>query len=146
LKYGLLGGTLLLILVMLLGIPIEHWQPELRPQLFEQMLRSVHGLSGFTAMFVIGAVLAPVSEELYYRGMVYPVFRRYLGPLGGAIGAGLMFGMVHWDLWRTLPLAVGGALLCYIYEKTGSIFVSMLAHGTWNGIMSIIVYFSIYKV
>lgn len=142
-KYGLLGGVLIMALVVALGMLIDLWQPQIAPQVFEEMLRSVDGKTGFIIMFIMGAVMAPFSEELYYRGMIYPVMRRYLGPIGGALLAGLIFGAAHWDFWRTLPLAVGGALLCYLYEKTGSIWVSMLAHGVWNGIMSIIVYYSI---
>ncbi|MDD2619979.1 MAG: type II CAAX endopeptidase family protein [Syntrophomonadaceae bacterium] len=145
LKYGLLGGILLMSLVLLLGLIVSYLQPEVAPQVFEEMLRSAGGTAGFAIIFFIGAVMAPFAEELYYRGMIYPVFRNYLGPFGGAVVAGLLFGAAHWDLWRTLPLAVGGALLCYIYEKTGSIWVSILAHGVWNGIMSMVVYFSIFK-
>ncbi len=143
LKYGLFGGILLMILVVFLGMLINYWQPQIGPQPFEAMLRSVGGLTGFIIMFGMGAIMAPFSEELYFRAMIYPVFRNYLGPLGGALMAGLIFGIAHWDFWRTLPLAVGGALLCYIYEKTDSIWVPMLAHGMWNGIMSIVVYFSV---
>lgn len=143
LRYGLLGGIMLMMLVTVMGILINYWQPQISPQVFEEMLRSVNGDTGFIIMFIIGAVMAPFTEELYYRGMIYPVLRNYLGPLGGALVAGLLFGIAHWDFWRTLPLAVGGAVLCYIYEKSGSIWVPMLAHGMWNGIMSVIVYFSI---
>ena len=143
-KYGIFGGLLLLILIVILGIPINQLQPDIEAQVFEEILRSITGPAEFMLLLVIGAVLAPLSEELFYRGMIYPVFRQHLGPLWGAVLAGIVFGVAHWDLWRTIPLAVGGAVLCYIYEKTGSIFASALAHGVWNGVMSMFVYFSLY--
>jgi len=143
LKYGLLGGVLLMLAMLVLGYPINYLRPDLEPQLFEEMLRSIESFSDFASLFLIGAVLAPLSEELFYRGMVYPVFRWHLGPTWGAVLAGLIFGLAHWDLWRVIPLAFGGAILCYIYEKTGSIIVSIITHGVWNGIMSLLVYFSI---
>jgi len=146
LRYGLLGGFLLFILIIGLSLIITILQPEVTPQLFEEMLRKSTNFSSFVILLILGSVLAPLSEELYYRGMIYPVFRSYLGPLGGALIAGLLFGLVHWDLWRTIPLAAGGAILCYIYEKSGSILVSALAHGIWNGVMSIIVYYSIVNI
>lgn len=127
-----------MVIIMGLGLIMNYFNPEIKPQPFEEMLREASSIS-FIFLLVIGAVLAPISEELYYRGMVYPVFRFYMGPLGGAIVAGLIFGLVHWDLWRAIPLAAGGAILCYIYEKSGSILVSAVAHGTWNGIMALIV-------
>lgn len=143
LSYGILGGLFLMILVILLGILIQQFQPELPPQYYEQMLRSADKLTVVLLIILAGAVLAPLSEELFYRGMVYPVFRSKLGPCWGAILAGLVFGMVHWDLWRAIPLAVGGAILCYIYEKTNSTLVTTIAHGVWNGVMSLIVYLSL---
>lgn len=142
-QYGFLGGIGLIVTVVLLGFVIKQFQPEIPPQYFEEILRSAHSLKVFLPVFAAGAILAPFSEELYYRGMIYPVFRHHLGPVWGALLAGLLFGLVHFDLWRTIPLAIGGAGLCYIYEKTDSIWVSTLAHGVWNGFMAIVVYLSI---
>lgn len=143
LLYGVLGGLFLMILVILLGIIIQQFQPELPPQYYEEILRSAGKITLVLLIIFAGAVLAPFSEELFYRGMVYPVFKSRLGPCWGAVLAGLVFGLAHWDLWRAIPLAVGGAILCYIYEKTNSILVSTVAHGVWNGVMSIIVYLSL---
>lgn len=145
-RYGLLGGFLLMIFVIGLGLIVNQFNPDVKPQLFEEMLRSAGNWGDFIILLIMGSVLAPVSEELYYRGMIYPVFKSHLGTFWGAILAGLLFGAVHWDLWRAVPLAAGGVVLCYIYEKSGSILVSALAHGVWNGIMAFIVYFSIMKV
>lgn len=142
-KYGLYGGLLLAVLMILLGMLLTRLQPEVEPQIFEQMLRNFRLNWRFAVLLFLGAVTAPISEELFYRGMVYPVLRFYLGSRWGAVAAGIVFGLVHWDLWRAIPLAIGGAILCYIYEKSGSILVPMAAHGIWNGVMSIIVYYNI---
>lgn len=140
--YGLLGGTLLMVFMVLMGIPISKLQPDVQPQVFEQMLRTAGQNWHFFILLFLGTVTAPIAEELFYRGMLYPVFRRYMGAGWGAAVAGLIFGLAHWDLWRTIPLAMGGVVLCYMYEKTGNIWVTILAHGTWNGLMSLIVYFN----
>ena len=143
LKYGVGGGLALFTLVILMSIPLNYFQPELPPQYFEQVLRTVNNLPGFLLILVVGSVLGPFSEEIFYRGMIYPVFRKHLGPIWGAILAGILFGAVHGDIWRALPLAAGGIGLCFLYERTRSILVTTVAHGVWNGIMSMIVYFSI---
>lgn len=139
LKYGLGYGLLLVLLMLAMGWPLSRLQPDIAPQLYETMLRNAENGYTFVVLFFMGAVLAPIAEELFYRAMIYPFFRKLLGPVGGITLAGLVFGLAHWDLWRTLPLAVGGAILCYVYEKTGSIFVPMLTHGVWNGVMSLLV-------
>ncbi|MDD3365565.1 MAG: type II CAAX endopeptidase family protein [Syntrophomonas sp.] len=142
-RYGIIGGILLIMMVLVIGYVLKYLQPDLQPQYYEEMLRSVTRIPDFIVILVVGAILAPLSEELFYRGMIYPVFRKYLGPMWGAILAGLVFGLAHWDLWRTIPLALGGMGLCYIYEKSGSILVSAVAHGVWNGVMSILIYISL---
>lgn len=142
-RYGIIGGILLVIMVLVMGYMLKYVQPELQPQYYEEMLRSAVKVPEFIIIFIMGAVLAPISEELFYRGMIYTLFRKYLGPTWAAILAGLVFGLAHWDFWRTLPLAIGGAALCYIYEKSGSILVSALAHGVWNGVMAGLIYVSL---
>lgn len=142
-SYGLVGGLLLIVMVMLMGIVIKYFQPDLPPQEIEELLRSVTRLPDVLAICFAAVVMAPVAEELFYRGMIYPLFRKYLGPRGGAVLAGLVFGLAHYDLWRALPLAVGGVALCYFYEKSDSILVPMVAHGVWNGFMCLVIYFSV---
>jgi len=125
-----------------MGYGLKYFQPDLDMQDIEQIMRSATHLPDIIALVFAGTVLAPVSEELFYRGMIYPVFRKHLGPAWGAILAGVIFGLAHFDLWRGLPLAVGGAILCYMYEKSGSILVPMVAHGLWNGTMFAIILLS----
>ena len=143
LRYGILGGLALLVVIFLLSLPLEILKPDLPPQTYEEMLRLAEGAGQFLLLLFLGVVLAPIAEELFYRGMIYPLARYSLGPVWGAIGAGLVFGLAHWDFWRAIPLAVGGAILCYLYEKSGSIWATATAHSIWNGIMTLLVYFSL---
>ena len=142
-RYGILGGLALLVVIFLLSLPLEILKPDLPPQTYEEMLRLAEGAGQFLLLLFLGVVLAPIAEELFYRGMIYPLARYSLGPVWGAIGAGLVFGLAHWDFWRAIPLAVGGAILCYLYEKSGSIWATATAHSIWNGIMTLLVYFSL---
>lgn len=142
-NYGVKGGGLLIILVALMSYGLKFFQPELQMQEIEQVMRSATSLPDIVALIIAGTVLAPVSEEIFYRGMIYPVFRRYLGPAWGAVLAGLLFGLAHFDLWRAVPLAIGGAALCYIYEKSRSVLVPMIAHALWNGAMFAVILLSL---
>ncbi len=140
-RYGLLGGLLLITVIFTLSLPLNFFKPDLEPQLYEEMLRMAMGGKDFLFLFIIGAVLAPFAEELFYRGMMYPIFRRQVGPLPAMLIAGTLFGIVHFDPWRVIPLAIGGTLLCYLYEKTNSIYVTTVAHGIWNGLMTLLVFY-----
>lgn len=139
-RYGILGGLLIVVVIMLLSYPVQILQPDLAPQAYAEMLNAARGTGQLLVVMIMGIVMAPLSEELLYRGMLYPVARGTLGPLGGAVLAGILFGAAHWDLWRTIPLAAGGIILCLIYEKTRSVYVTTVAHGVWNGVMTLILY------
>ena len=137
--YGCGSGIILLLFMLAVSWPLRRLLPDISPQLYETMLRNAGHGAAFVVLFFMGAVLAPISEELFYRAMIYPYLRGGLGPGWGILMAGLVFGLAHWDLWRTIPLAIGGVVLCYVYEKTGSIYVPMVAHGVWNGVMAFLV-------
>jgi len=138
--WGLGGGLTLFIVVLGAGYVIQLLAPELPPQPFEDVLREVSNTRELLVMLLVGSVLAPLVEEMYFRGMVYPVLRKYMGVTWGIIISGIFFGMLHWDLWRTVPLALGGMVLAYIYERSQTIYAPWLAHGVWNGVMALMVY------
>lgn len=135
LRWGLGGGLVLFVLVLVAGMLLQRFHPQ--PQAVEQVLGQVRSGVEITVVMVILVVLAPFAEELFFRGFVYPVFRRSLGVWGGALCSGAFFGLAHWDAWRALPLALGGAALAYIYERSGSLYSCWLAHAVWNGAMGL---------
>lgn len=77
-------------------------------------------------------VVAPVAEELFFRGVVYPFFKRFGGVAFAAGVTGVFFGAVHCNWFALLPLAAFGTYLCLIYEKTGSIRIPIVVHGLFN--------------
>ncbi|MFZ3172099.1 MAG: type II CAAX endopeptidase family protein [Carboxydocellales bacterium] len=86
--------------------------------------------------FAVG-FLAPLSEEVFFRGYTLPLFRNYLGQQNGAILAALFFGALHFDAWRMLPLAVAGWILNQLYTRTGSLWTTIIAHGVWNATLAL---------
>lgn len=141
-RYGLLGGFLLYVFAWSAGYLLEKLHPNLPQQGVETVLRGIHTIPEFLILLLVAGLLAPLAEELFYRGMLYPILRSHLGKNWGMITAGALFGLAHWDLWRALPLAVGGILLCYLYEKSGSILVCTLAHGVWNTLLAVLIFWS----
>jgi membrane protease YdiL (CAAX protease family) len=89
-------------------------------------------LAIMTGIFVIG--IAPPVEELFFRGFLYQSLRTRMGPLGGAILSGLIFGAVHLKLDYLVPLAILGTLLCFLFQKTGSLWPCILVHALNNAI------------
>ena len=73
-------------------------------------------------------VLVPIGEEVVFRGIVQQAARTAVGPIGGVLVAGLVFGVAHLLPWATLPLVVTGILLAICYEVTGSLLAPILVH------------------
>jgi membrane protease YdiL (CAAX protease family) len=87
----------------------------------------------FAANFVVVAGVAPVVEELTYRGLGFSL----LAPFGrwfAILAVGILFGLSH-GLLNALPeLALFGCALAWIRAQTRSVFPGMFVHATFNAI------------
>jgi membrane protease YdiL (CAAX protease family) len=89
------------------------------------------------AVAVLVCVMAPIAEELFFRGFVFTAFRGVLGLPVAAILTGVIFGAIHLggtDIEFIVPLAVFGALLCLLYARTGSLLPCIVLHALNNGL------------
>lgn len=83
-------------------------------------------------MFVVACILAPLNEELLFRGGLYRFCRQRLGRGWALLISGCLFGALHANWAGFLPLALLGVGLAIVYEATGSIRVAVVAHGLFN--------------
>jgi membrane protease YdiL (CAAX protease family) len=84
---------------------------------------------------VIGIVLlAPVAEEAFFRGFVYPGLARRWGLGAGAIASSVLFAVSHVSLGLLVPAFMSGMVLLWVYRRTGSLWPGILAHAAQNGI------------
>jgi uncharacterized protein len=97
-----------------------------------ERLGADRGGAGLIAAAVMVVVIAPVVEEFFFRGFVYRAARNGLGPAGAALFVGVLFGAVHLgdpDVLPLIPLlAFLGALMCVLYERTGSLAAPIALH------------------
>ena len=96
-------------------------------------------VGGTAGLIVAVALIAPIGEEIVFRGFLYGALRNRLGTGAAATISGLIFGCAHLttaaDSWQIVPpIAFFGIALCLLYERTGSIFPGMGAHMLMNGI------------
>jgi membrane protease YdiL (CAAX protease family) len=99
------------------------------------------GANTNTLLLVAGAlvviVVAPVCEELFFRGFLYRVLRLRMAFWAAALIDGLVFGLVHASSTSlaALPiLAFLGIVFCYVYERTGTLFATIAMHALNNTI------------
>jgi membrane protease YdiL (CAAX protease family) len=79
-------------------------------------------------------VLAPVAEELFFRGIVQSFVRQHLGTRWGAVLiSSLVFGLAHYvQPHVVVPLTALGFVLGYLYEKRGSLWAPIVLHILFN--------------
>jgi membrane protease YdiL (CAAX protease family) len=96
-----------------------------------------------TAAFV--CAIAPMAEEIFFRGFVFGSLRRLRVPLGGrelgswiaAVVTGILFGLAHFDSAQPeflIPLGFLGFVLCLVRWRTGSLYPGMAFHSANNAL------------
>lgn len=83
-------------------------------------------------MGITAAVVAPICEEVVFRGYLYPAVKRFAGPWMSALCTALMFSAAHGNVSALVPLFIFGLALAALYEFTGSIWAPMAAHFLFN--------------
>jgi membrane protease YdiL (CAAX protease family) len=94
-------------------------------------------LGNVLAVVVLITVIAPLGEELFFRGFFFGALRNWRGPWIAALLTGLVFGVIHAGsspVGYLVPLAILGIGLCLLYEWTGSLYPSIALHALNNSI------------
>jgi membrane protease YdiL (CAAX protease family) len=93
--------------------------------------------SGFLVLLAVA--IAPISEELFFRGVLFRTVRDRHGFWPAALASAIPFGLVHYvpspaidALVLQLTMVFTGIGLAWIYERRGSIVASMAAHVAFN--------------
>ena len=98
-------------------------------------LRISNNSTELLSAFIMIVLIAPIIEEIIFRGLIYRVFKGLLGPFFGAFISSILFSFVHLNLLSFPYLFIFGILLCLYYEKEKTIITPILMHSILNGIM-----------
>ena len=109
-------------------------------QTVAQDLGADQGTLGMIAAGFMVICVAPVAEEIFFRGFFYRALRTRYSVLGAALIGGGLFGVIHYDfsgaeaLLILPPLAVLGFVFCLVLERTGSLYPVIALHALNNAI------------
>lgn len=79
-------------------------------------------------------IVAPLAEELIFRGVFYELLRKKYSFLAAATGLSVFFALLHRSPAGTLGLFIISFSLCYVYEKTQKISTAFAFHALHNTI------------
>ncbi len=91
------------------------------------------GAKEWLPLLVVGGGIAPLFEELVFRGVLYAGLRRRLPAAAATLAVTALFAAAHLPT-SGVPWvqAVGGVLFCVTYELSGSLWAPVLVHATGN--------------
>lgn len=81
--------------------------------------------------FISVVILAPIFEELIFRGMILQVLSKY-NKVFAILVTSLLFGLLHLNMTQAVPAFFMSLILCYMCLKTDSLLVTILAHAGNN--------------
>ena len=144
-------GTLVLIFpmmfgMMLIGEFITSQIPISGPffgeyyQYFSKMMEQM--TSDKATLIVLTVVMAPLFEEMVFRGIIQKgLINRGMKPLKAILISALVFGLVHGNPWQFVGAVLLGSILGLVYHKTKSLLLPMLLHAFNNLISSILIFY-----
>ena len=97
-----------------------------------------------TFTFISVVILAPIFEELIFRGMILNTLTKY-NKMFAIIVTSILFGLLHLNITQAIPAFFMSLVLCYMYVQTDSILVTILAHAG-NNLLALMSVYSDYFV
>jgi membrane protease YdiL (CAAX protease family) len=118
----LVGGVITQIVEAIRGRPIK--QPE-------QLPSDLHGAAIVLAAFAV-IVVAPIAEELFFRGFIYQALRKWRGVMQAVLISAAVFAIAHFDPLLIAGIFPLGIVLAYLFERRGSLGATIAAHMSYN--------------
>ncbi len=135
-RYGVvvyLSSLPLLILALLLT---QIWSDPSRENiaLIRFLKASTVGPLTLLSLFFVTTLVAPIAEEILFRGLLYKGLRIFLGVPGASLLSALIFTLMHGLPTARLPIFILGIILNHLYERTGSLIPGITLHAVNNAL------------
>jgi len=139
--HALFFGVLLAVVFVPVGVGLQlasayfmtrvHVEPV--EQQAVQTLRESAGWLNRALLGVVAVGLAPIAEEVLFRGILYPAVKQAGFRRMALWGTSVLFAVIHGNLAAFLPLLVLSVVLTLLYENTNNLLAPIVAHAIFNG-------------
>jgi uncharacterized protein len=109
------------------------------PWFWELFNRIFEGDYGFMGVFLKVSVVAPIVEELIFRGLIFNGFRKNYNGFVAVVMSALLFSLFHLNPWQMPATFVLGLLLGWLMLRTNNILVAILGHSINNTLVLLMV-------
>lgn len=91
-------------------------------------------LSSPWLLLIGGAVVAPIVEEVFFRGFVFAGLRQRYGWQKAALASSALFALIHLIPTAVIPIFILGYIFAYLYQRSNSIWPAILMHASTNAL------------
>ena len=123
-------------------LALGQWNQRLVPPPPEYLERVAQAMPETLPQWILAVfamvVVAPIAEEIVFRGMVQQAARRAIGRWFSVVFTAVVFAVWHGQLWNVAALTLVGLFLGLAFEATGSLLASIAAHSTYNFVVMLI--------
>ncbi len=140
LLFGLLVGLFLFLVVGSLENILEKYWDITSPRSFTLVLLKAGYTWQLPILLVLGGIAIPLKDEILFRGLLYPALRRVFGRGIGIIFSGVVFAFMQFNIIGFFPFFIEGVVLSWLYERSSSLWPSIIAHSTWNILVAVLLW------
>jgi len=90
-------------------------------------------------LILLASVIAPISEEILFRGLLFRYLRSAMGVTPAIICSAALFTVMHDSITSWGPLMALGSILAWTYHRSGHLWVPIFIHAIFNSTMMILV-------
>jgi membrane protease YdiL (CAAX protease family) len=105
-----------------------------------QTMQKADTLDSRVYFVVFSILIAPVAEEILFRGVLYPAIKQFGFPRSALWGTAVLFAAIHVNVPIFLPLLALGLALALLYEATNNLLATITAHGLFNAVNIVVFY------
>ncbi len=127
--FGILACWLMIMISAVLAQIFPRWATT---QNVIETTMQVDSTWGLIASFLSVGVMAPLCEELLFRGYLYHAVSEKFGVAGSVCITSLLFAVVHGQWFQLLPLFAAGVCMNLFYVRTQSLIATVVMHSAWN--------------
>jgi membrane protease YdiL (CAAX protease family) len=120
----------------LLYLPFVHWDIISTDDIEKparELTDRAHG-GGVLLLFIVVAVLAPIVEEIFFRGLVLRSLERRMSSNGAIVVSAALFGAAHLEPLQFPALFVFGLVAAVLATRTGRLGPGIWAHVAFNAV------------
>ena len=141
--FGLGAGLPLFAVAIGIGLAIEYIyrelmgpsNPDITTKAVSNLWKGEASIGLLVVLVIVLCVLAPICEEIFFRGYLYPALRNRMSMQPAMILNGIMFAAAHFEVLGFLPRFLLGYGLCYMFEKNHNLSGPVTGHALYNSLV-----------